>query len=164
MKNWERWTDEDVRKLKEYVDVGLSNYEIADIMGKTYGIINNAMNRYGIKRDRMVAERMRCPSGEDSPNWKGGKTASRERCRINRREYSKEYYENNREKYYAKRDVSRAIKAGSLKKQPCEVCERLENVEAHHDDYSKPLEVRWLCPLHHKGLHVKLRQREVECV
>lgn len=39
-------------------------------------------------------------------------------------------------------------------KQPCEVCGSLDT-QRHHDDYSKPLEVRWVCPLHHKGIHIK---------
>lgn len=51
--------------------------------------------------------------------------------------------------------VSRAIKAGTLVKLPCEVCSD-ENSEAHHDDYSKPLEVRWLCRFHHAQHHGKL--------
>jgi hypothetical protein len=25
--------------------------------------------------------------------------------------------------------------------------------EAHHDDYSKPFEVRWLCRMHHRAVH-----------
>lgn len=28
--------------------------------------------------------------------------------------------------------------------------------QAHHDDYSKPLEVRWLCPSHHKLHHLNV--------
>jgi hypothetical protein len=48
--------------------------------------------------------------------------------------------------------VYRAIKSGRLIKQPCEECGETE-VEAHHDDYSKPLDVRWLCMEHHKKLH-----------
>lgn len=31
-------------------------------------------------------------------------------------------------------------------------------VQAHHDDYSKPLEVRWLCVPHHALHHKQLRQ------
>ena len=41
-----------------------------------------------------------------------------------------------------------AIRSGKLIKGPCEVCGSLV-VDAHHDDYSKPLEVRWLCRVHH---------------
>lgn len=44
------------------------------------------------------------------------------------------------------------VKRGKLKKQPCEVCGS-EKVEAHHDDYDKPAEVRWLCKVHHVDLH-----------
>ena len=37
------------------------------------------------------------------------------------------------------------------KRQPCEVCGA--QADAHHEDYYKPLEVKWLCPLHHRRLH-----------
>jgi hypothetical protein len=40
---------------------------------------------------------------------------------------------------------------GKLSPQPCEVCGSLE-VEMHHDDYSKPLQVRWFCRPHHLDL------------
>jgi len=51
--------------------------------------------------------------------------------------------------------TSNAIRDGRLIKQPCEVCgETL--VEAHHDDYSKPLDVRWLCRPHHLEHHGKV--------
>lgn len=40
------------------------------------------------------------------------------------------------------------IKRGKIKKQPCLFCGNTE-VEAHHHDYSKPLEVTWLCKDHH---------------
>ena len=33
---------------------------------------------------------------------------------------------------------------GHLIPQPCEACGD-ENVQKHHDDYSKPLAVRWFC-------------------
>jgi hypothetical protein len=48
--------------------------------------------------------------------------------------------------------VQRAKAKGLLVPQPCEVCGDLK-VTAHHDDYSKPLDVRWLCRLHHSRAH-----------
>jgi len=40
-----------------------------------------------------------------------------------------------------------------LEKEPCEVCQTKKRVQGHHDDYNKPLEVRWLCPAHHREWH-----------
>jgi hypothetical protein len=37
--------------------------------------------------------------------------------------------------------------------QPCEKCGSVVDVHRHHDDYSKPLDIRWLCEPHHFELH-----------
>ena len=52
----------------------------------------------------------------------------------------------------AQQAVMKALREGTLTKSLCEVCGRLV-VEAHHDDYNKPLEVRWLCKSHHREAH-----------
>lgn len=54
----------------------------------------------------------------------------------------------------ARRAVHVEIAAGRMVRQPCEVCGE-RRVDAHHTDYSKPLEVRWLCRKHHMELHRK---------
>jgi len=41
---------------------------------------------------------------------------------------------------------------GKLKMQPCLVCGSLD-VEMHHPDYDKPLQVVWFCRQHHLELH-----------
>lgn len=64
---------------------------------------------------------------------------------------TKEYIKNHPEKRKARNMVSNAIRNGKLKRQLCEVCG--EKAHAHHEDYSKPLDVRWLCPTHHMRLH-----------
>lgn len=58
----------------------------------------------------------------------------------------------NPKKKYAREQVAYAIKTGKLTSQSCEVC-GYEVTHAHHDDYSKPLDVRWLCDNHHKEWH-----------
>lgn len=70
-------------------------------------------------------------------------------------EYQKKRRALNKDKYYAHFSVNNAIRDGRLKKQPCEVCGN-KNTEAHHDDYSKPLEVKWLCRKHHLEIHNKM--------
>jgi hypothetical protein len=51
--------------------------------------------------------------------------------------------------------MTKAIKEGKLIRGPCEVCGTTEDIHGHHDDYSKPLEVRWLCASHHGKEHYK---------
>jgi hypothetical protein len=50
---------------------------------------------------------------------------------------------------FARSRASWATHFGKLKRQPCEECGATEGVERHHEDYTKPLEVQWLCPTHH---------------
>jgi hypothetical protein len=52
----------------------------------------------------------------------------------------------------AYRLVSRALKRGTLKRQPCETCGDPKS-EGHHRDYRKPLDVQWLCKRHHFAAH-----------
>ncbi len=48
--------------------------------------------------------------------------------------------------------LKRHLRKGLVVKLPCEVCGNTK-VDGHHDDYSKPLEVRWLCKVHHLEAH-----------
>lgn len=56
------------------------------------------------------------------------------------------------QKYLAMRLVAAEIAAGRMVRLPCEEC-GLEPGEAHHDDYSRPLDVRFLCFEHHREHH-----------
>lgn len=79
---------------------------------------------------------------------------------------NKKYYQENKEemlpkyKAYNKSErgkasqkVRDAVRSGKMERKPCEVCSE-PNAEGHHDDYSKPLEVRWLCRKHHARHHL----------
>ena len=51
--------------------------------------------------------------------------------------------------------VRKAIKSGNITKSPfCLVCGKVTKTEGHHEDYSKPLRVLWLCPACHKTYHL----------
>jgi DNA-directed RNA polymerase subunit N (RpoN/RPB10) len=49
-----------------------------------------------------------------------------------------------------------AVKRGDIVPLPCFVCG--DKAEAHHPDYSAPLDVMWLCPPHHKQAHAIARR------
>lgn len=52
----------------------------------------------------------------------------------------------------AREYLNLAVYFGHVKIQPCEAC-GAEEVQAHHDDYTRPLDVRWLCGKHHAAVH-----------
>ena len=79
-----------------------------------------------------------------------------DRKRGNRQglDYVRSYRESNPNKYLAHNKVNNAVRDGRLfKLDVCEDCGSNESVHAHHDDYSKPLEVRWLCAACHSAWH-----------
>jgi hypothetical protein len=61
----------------------------------------------------------------------------------------------------ARRLVNHHLRAGTLQKKPCEVCGAVI-VEAHHRDYTKPLDVVWLCRVHHRMEHAAILPQRVE--
>ena len=71
-------------------------------------------------------------------------------------EAKKRWAENNKNKVASQRILQNAVKSGRIERRPCRACGATE-VEAHHEDYSKPLDVVWLCDKHHKERHVQIR-------
>lgn len=67
--------------------------------------------------------------------------------------YQREYRRNNSVKTIARQRAGRAIKSGEITKKPCEVCGAKERIEMHHEDYHNPLDVVFLCSIHHKRAH-----------
>ena len=54
-------------------------------------------------------------------------------------------------------EIKKKITSGEIVKKPCEVCGK-EKTQGHHEDYSKPFDLVWLCVRHHQDRHIHLRQ------
>ena len=139
--------DNMVRKLKDYFGAvqmyegGFSTQEVAAY----YGISRQAA--WDILRVRGVKMRPQLRYGEDNHFFRGGKI----------------------DDDHAQNVVEKAIERGKLTRKPCEVCggdglmtDGRHEVQAHHDDYNKPLEVRWLCQKHHHEWHSQFKPKAKE--
>jgi len=69
------------------------------------------------------------------------------------RRSTKKYRATHRQICLSRSKTNNAIVSGILVRQPCEVCGAIDDVHAHHDDYNKPYDVRWLCRKHHNEFH-----------
>jgi hypothetical protein len=118
--------------------------------------------RHPAMKDGRLGKCIDCTKKDVAENYEARRAhyAAYERKRYQRPE-SKAYQQKktrahnllNPDKYKARNAVSNAIRDGRLMKQDCEVCG--EKAQAHHEDYSRPLDVRWLCRKHHLAEHDK---------
>lgn len=81
--------------------------------------------------------------GEANPNWRGG----------TRKRYKREHPDRVRANWI----VSERYRHGKLSPKPCVLCGNIDS-QAHHQDYSKPLEITWLCPSCHSNVHFAVRE------
>ena len=77
---------------------------------------------------------------QDNKRWR---EANPNRVKILQRRGTERYRKKNKDKISARNILYSAIRYGKMERQPC-YCGETE-VEAHHEDYSKPLEVKWRC-------------------
>lgn len=94
--------------------------------------------------------------GAAHPNWKGD-AATTHAKRVRR------FRDRHPEKVAAHRAIEKAIAKGELTRQPREKC-AAPGADAHHDDYSKPFEIRWLCRSCHSQEHADERLAALEAV
>lgn len=69
--------------------------------------------------------------------------------------YIKNGRKRNKEQVAAHTLVAMALRKGIIvRPSHCAECERKLRIEAHHEDYLKPLEVIWLCNRCHRKRHI----------
>jgi len=77
--------------------------------------------------------------------------------RYNQTEKGKEKFKRRNLRYPEKRKayqiLNNTIVAGKITRKPCEFCGINFEIEGHHYDYDKPLNVIWLCKQCHRILH-----------
>lgn len=83
--------------------------------------------------------------GDNNPNWKGG-------ISTNAYHYKKDQVSRYPERVSARKKVAYALKTGKLTKTACVNCGATEDIQAHHHDYSKPLDIIWLCRNCHRNI------------
>lgn len=77
-----------------------------------------------------------------------------EKRKQNRRIYVAKYKKEHPERIAINLRVSRAIKSGKIiKPECCSICGKRGQTVAHHHDYSKPLDVIFVCQSCHKRIH-----------
>lgn len=119
--------------------------------------------KYGAKQRRRLATPQ---AKEKLKQWRRNREVSavaKARERFHSRRYAALYPEKEKAKWL----LNRAILAGQIVRPI--VCPRCKSgdrardgrslIQAHHDDYSKPLEVRWLCIQCHADLHRALKAK-----
>lgn len=90
-----------------------------------------------------------------------GPSAEARRLGISR---GRMYQLNYPEKDKARRVLTAAVKSGKLTRPfYCEGCGKEEKLAAHHDDYTRPLDVRWFCTFCHTGVHTKPQPVRLFC-
>ena len=73
----------------------------------------------------------------------------------------REYRRKNKDKDNARAMIRRGIKSKKIiPKEYCELCGCNNKLYAHHEDYSKPLDVVWLCSACHGKRHKELNEIE----
>lgn len=146
MNSWANW---EIQYLRDTYKTLTAN-DISVVLGKSYWAIVKKKNYLGLtlnKEERSRRTKMCNMSGNRNPNWKGG---------ISKNNYHYKKIQKNRysDRVKARQDVSNALRSGRLKKCSCIMCGD-SNVQAHHEDYNKPLDVIWLCPKHHRARHTE---------
>lgn len=111
-------------------------------------------NKYRKENPEIIKERKRKYYDENKErlNAKSRQYYADNKDRL--REHKNKYNANKCRNYYnyAHTKIWNAVREGKIIPQPCEVCGKT-TVQAHHDDYNKPYEVRWLCEECHKMWH-----------
>lgn len=108
-----------------------------------YRAYDRTRNQAAERKERVKNDYLRRMASEEGRKSKGRVT--------------KKWSDNNKLAKRAHGQVADAIEAGKLVPMPCERCGGAP-AQAHHEDYSRPLDAVWLCPFHHGERHREINE------
>ena len=112
-----------------------------------------------------IAPYSKCYCVSCATNWRRNYLNTHPKVKEKLNRSARERYYNSGEeqfKVYVRGMTNRALRLGYITKGACEICNEVENVEAHHDNYLKPLDVRWLCKKHHTEHHNDNKLKDIK--
>jgi hypothetical protein len=101
-------------------------------------------------KERMRLHRLSNPQVQERERQRS-KTPER---RAHLRTVAMRWRQQNPKGYRAHNAANNAVRDRKLSRQACQVCGTIEHVHKHHRDYTRPLDVTWLCAKCHRRLHV----------
>lgn len=114
------------------------------------------------QRRYRLKNRERCI--EATKKWKEKNKDKVQKWRNENRDKLHAYRRNNRKRYpekeRARSSLNEAIYRGAVTKPAhCEECGKKSTIHGHHEDYSKPFDVKWLCSKCHHLAHKKTEKK-----
>lgn len=136
-----RWEEfEEMRKNPKYDSAPARYYELKSIeaVAKEFGVSRQAM--HDVLRIRGVEFYPQAREGQENHFYRGGSKA-------------KDVAHNQLEKALKRGTVTRPTKCSLCGVEPSTFKDGRSAIQAHHEDYAKPLEVVWLCQKCHHKIH-----------
>ncbi len=143
---------ENKESVKEYY---YKNKEIILKKNKEYReknkeVLKERDKEYREKNKEILKEKRRIRSGAQPKRI--GRDPEKHKKVVKKRLYN--WRKKNPEKIKVHAILRRALKKEEIfKSNKCEICGKNENIEAHHPDYSFPLQVLWVCRQCHVKIH-----------
>lgn len=133
---WLKMSDTKARRAKAMYEKGMSIAQIAEEFGVTRQSMHGTLKRLG------TVFRSRLRYGEKNHFYRGGPKAV-------------DAAQNKVEKAVARGRVERPATCERCGKEPPPFRDGRSAIQAHHPDYSKPMDVVWLCQPCHHAVHAE---------
>ena len=100
-------------------------------------------------RKRIKLHRLMNPHVQENDRQRSKTPKRRAHLRAN----AERWDQHNPAAYRAHNIANAAVRDRKLSRQPCQICGAIEHVHKHHRNYSRPLDIVWLCAKCHARVH-----------